>query len=207
MLIVREEKDTIRERVGIGGHASSIYQGRYSLRSHLAQQHRSPPEEQGPSGSLHPKPCVAANALRMPATPATPYTVCPRARRCRGLAAHHHSAVTEQLWTPWTLGTLSAHPARLAGSHHGAAILWRWTPRELTKVHTGTSLPRLVVRKAERHRAPFQGSQTLPRITTTNGVCFWRALSRWMIWNWYSARRSIRDNLVGPGSHLIPYSP
>lgn len=30
--------------------------------------------------TMHRKPCVAANALRMPATPATPYTVCPRAR-------------------------------------------------------------------------------------------------------------------------------
>jgi len=76
---------TVRKKVGRNrGHSSSIYRSRLMLRS-LAQHAE---EDAGVGRNDIPASCTGAmccetNALRMPAPPATPYTVCPRASNAK----------------------------------------------------------------------------------------------------------------------------
>lgn len=98
----------------------------HSSRSNLKSRARA---ERHPC-TMHRKPCVAANGPRMPATPATPYTVCPRARLqkacCASPLGRYSSPPASQTLdalVPWKPPP-QAHPADITP---WVAYLWRWT--------------------------------------------------------------------------------
>lgn len=179
MSIVREEKADIREKADQtsgGMHAQYIKArtvaqvtsgwGSERHHHHLKSKARAEPcirshvSQRTPSHTSHPCNSVYGMPARRPA---------------EALAAHHQqppptpppSAVTEHLWTPWTLGTLFAHPARLAprGGLRLAARRWANTRANKGTLYPASSFARL------RHSMFL-----LPNVAwnnNANGVCFW----------------------------------